>query len=442
MVNRRVSSIMVMVVVIGMLIVVGQQPGAGQPGPARMLDDRGDAIAQGVSERRARTDRPSISVPFPVLPAPAPPPTTTTVPAPPEERRDPLDRPFRWDSPWNLPIGDGARYLPAGMVPPGNGYGVDEDVIILEADAPLQQINRTSVGWTRDMTRCEGLIAGTYQLGGDLVPIPAGFTTEGLYLGLTPNHAAAILMPDGRTIRQTQPFHRCTDGRAVSRADYPDADIVSGDGIEGAHGGSGMSSLGGSIRLDDIERGGIDHAIKLTIEAARYLNRDEGGYRWPAVKADGYVDAPTTARCHYGGTDPAFRMGSLLALRPDFDVDALETEFARMVAEAFVSHGGYVVDDSCWDTFLIATEWGPDGRVLDAVRDRYGIDIETSERPGCSASTPDCRYVRDMGVIVSALHIVDNNTAAAPGGPGERIAPCAPPFTDGTGAPPPGSVCG
>ncbi|MEM7340550.1 MAG: hypothetical protein AAF467_17970 [Actinomycetota bacterium] len=382
------------------------------------------------SARTVTTARPPAT--SPTAPAPAPAPVGT---------RDPIEYPFAWNSPWNLPLGSGARYLPADIEPPGWGPGIDEDVLFLDPDAPLRRINRTTVGWERTPTRCGGLVAGVFQFGGDALPVTPGFTTEPTYTNNTPNHAGAFLEPDGRTIRQSQPVHVCSDGRVVTKVDYPDDDIISGDGIRGAHGGSGMSSLGGTLRLHDLEKGEINHALKLTIQAARYLSQNEGGYRWPAWKADSYVNAPPTASCYYGGTNPAVRMGALLALPPDFDTDALDTELGQMLGDALQTYGGYVVDDVCWDKFLIATEWGPQGRVTDEVERRWGIEMQSREKATCTSSTPNCRYARDIGAIVDALHVIDNNTPSTPGGPGTRIAPCAPPFRDGTGAPPAGSVC-
>ncbi|MEM9564002.1 MAG: hypothetical protein AAGA93_15380 [Actinomycetota bacterium] len=67
----------------------------------------------------------------------------------------------------------------------------------------------------------------------------------------------------------------------MTKVDHADDDIVTGDGIPGANGGSGPSSLGGTIRLGDLERGRIGHAIKLTIDASQWLSRSNGGLTPP-----------------------------------------------------------------------------------------------------------------------------------------------------------------
>ncbi|MEM7272723.1 MAG: hypothetical protein AAF547_06560 [Actinomycetota bacterium] len=369
--------------------------------------------------------------------APSP---VTDAPSEPTAARDPLVQPFAWNSPWNVPIGDRARYVPAGIEPPTAGPSIEEAILILTPDAPLAPVNRTNTGWRTGPPRCEAVDLSVKQFGGDLVPIPGDFVTEGSHLGRYPGHASAILEPDGRTVRQSQPLHVCADGVAVSRVDYPSDDLVTGDGIAGAHGGSGLSSIGGTIRLADLDAGRIAHAIKLTVDAGRYLSPDGGAHRWPATRADAYATDPDQA-CRYGGTEPAVRMGALLALRPDFDLAGLETDFGRLLATALVDYGGYVVGDTCQDTIGVVTEWSPDGRVIDEVAARYGIDLRGG-RPGtCTGEDQTCRYGRDMATIASALHVVDDNGPATPGGAGERLAPCAAPFADGTGGPPPGSFC-
>ncbi|MEM9889771.1 MAG: hypothetical protein AAF962_02825 [Actinomycetota bacterium] len=355
--------------------------------------------------------------------------------------RDPRLQPFAWDSPWNLPIGAGAEYVAAGIEAPAAGPTAEEAIIVLAPDAPERKIVLTTTGWGGGPPRCSAVDPSSQRFGGEALPLPLDFVTEDGEQARYPGHAGAILAADGRTVYQTQPLHLCIDGTVVSRTDYPSDDLLTGDGIVGAHGGSGLSSLGGTVRLADLDADRIPHAIKLTVNADRFLSQAEGGYRWPATKADAYAtDGSET--CRYGGDRPEVRMGALLALRPDFDVEALRTDFARLLARALVEHGGYVVGDTCRDTVGVVTEWSPEGRVVDEVADRYEIDLAAGEPSNCTSTTPDCDYSQDMAAIVAALHVVDNNTAATPGGPGARLAPCAPSFADGTGGPPAGSVCG
>ena len=106
-----------------------------------------------------------------------------------------------------MPIGDGAQYVPA-HIHRAHSFSVDEEVLILTPDAPLTKMYKTTAGWSRDITRCA---AKTSELMRE-IPVPHDFNTEGTYLGLTPNQSAAIILQDGKTVIQNQPFHRCGVG--------------------------------------------------------------------------------------------------------------------------------------------------------------------------------------------------------------------------------------
>ncbi|MCC6436635.1 MAG: hypothetical protein IT196_16480, partial [Acidimicrobiales bacterium] len=354
--------------------------------------------------------------------------------------RDPRRWPFAWDSIWNMPIGTQASLVPAG-IPAAGAYGmtVDEDVLVLQPDAPRTQVVANSAGWNPNLTRC-GTVDSTKVLLRD-VPLPAEFSTES-YLGRTPNMSAALLLGDGVTIAQTQPFHRCgAGGAATSQYVYPSDDIRTGDGIAGAHGGSGMSSMGGTVRLGELVPGGvIRHALKINLDCARLCayapTEPDGrpGYRWPARKAD------SDAAGRYRGPIPALQMGSLLTLPASFDEAQLRTEPARIMARALRDHGAYVVDDTGWDVYALATEWSPEGRVIDEFAAAWGFPMSTPALATCTGTEPSCAWAKDMAALYTSLHVVDDNTADTIGGAGARRAGCAPPFADGSGGAP--STCG
>jgi hypothetical protein len=340
--------------------------------------------------------------------------------------------PFASDSIWNVPIGSGARYVPAGIaVATAMGMTVDEDVIVQRADAPLKPVVLNDAGWDRGKTRCGSLKPGQ-AVYPDGVPVPADFTTDPGYLGLTPNMSAAILMPDGQTIRQTQPFHVCGKGGTVtSQYRFPDENIGIGAGIAGAHGASGMSSIGGTVRVGELLPGGvIRHALKINVFGRKNYHYDgreaAPGYRWPAKSADGYAGDPKSS-CAYGGGVPAMRIGSLVALKADFPIEALRTEPARILARALTDYGAYTVDDTCWDVYGLTTEWGPDGRVVDEFRAAWGFPIETAVPATCSDAGRECQWAKDMAEVFTALHVVDNNAPGSVGGGGIGRQPKAPP---------------
>jgi hypothetical protein len=329
------------------------------------------------------------------------------------ETRDVYQQPFARTSIWNMPIGSDAEYVPAGIGAPTQwGVTADEDIIILAPGAPLMDIFFNGVGWSDDTpgVRCEKE--------GDLIlqaPIPEDFYIP--HSNGTPNNAAAILGQDGRTIYQVQPLHRCEGyDYATALVQYPSEDIY-GAGIDGAHGGSGMSSIGGTLRLGELmndER--ITHALKVNLYARKYLAyNDDGsrGYRWPAVKSDGYADNET-----YGGTVPALEMGALLALKPDFDLASMQTVPGKVIAQAFIDYGGYVVDDTYWDVFALAVEESPEGSFHDQFEAAWGYPF--------SVQSLDHPWAQDMTLIFRNLHVIDNNGPNTIGGGGEPRRPLAP----------------
>src|SRR5437773_11817595 len=106
-----------------------------------------------------------------------------------------------------------------------------------------------------------------------------------------------------------------------------------GTGETGSHGGSRLSALGGTVRLGELVPGGtIRHSLKLNLDSANYYS-GYGGYRWPAVKSD-------AGGAGYGGSIPEDRMGSPLAVKPDFAIGSLESEPGKIVAQAFMDYGG------------------------------------------------------------------------------------------------------
>lgn len=333
--------------------------------------------------------------------------------------RDPLTWPFAQTSIWNMPIGSDAVYMPADITAvtefcPHAAY----DVIILTPGEPLMDVYFNDVGWTAGGdARCVKSSDRTMLR----APIPAHFVVTDPY---TPDFSAAILDADGRTLHQNQPFCKGAEyDYAVTQYIYPDVDLFS-DGIQGAHGGSGLSSIGGTIRLGELTPGSvIRHALKCSVPGHRSLYYDErtGGFRWPAVKADDHAEKA------YGGEHEYFRMGALMALRPSFDLGRLKTEPGRIVGRACQDYGIYVVDNSgTWDTFQIATEWSPDGRVVDEFHRAWGHPFSVHRKP-------NSQWWQDIETIFTNLHVIANNGPHTIGGGGTPRQPLAPPLRLGSG---------
>ncbi len=322
----------------------------------------------------------------------------STSPSPNAVVRDALTWPFSRDSIWNLPIGASAVYVPGNIKQPTSyGMTTDIDVLVLTPNAPVTQVYQNGDGWGGG-SRCNAQGGVLFS-----APIPSNFIVPGAGSGnpdgTTPNYAAAIVMADGHTLAQGQPMARCTSGGTATMMWSQQNEDLLGTGNSGAHGGSMLSSLGGTIRLGELVPGGaIRHAMKVNLYGADdyYYDGSTQGYRWPATTADGYASGA------YHGSVPALRMGSLLALPPSVDVNAmgLETDAAKIVAHAFQDYGGYTVDDAAWSVYALSTEYSPSGKVDREFQSAWGYPISPASR--------DVPWARDMDRIFGALGVVDN----------------------------------
>ncbi len=327
--------------------------------------------------------------------------------------RDVLKQPFSNRSIWNMPIGSGASYVHARIStqPRGDTWApmpaAERDHIVLKPTSPRVNVYHSTAGWS-GRNRCSATSSRVLAN----VPIPHGYIAP----TARTNDSAAFLMPDRRTVVQTQPVARCSAGsHATSWTAFPTVDLY-GDGIAGAHGGSGLSALGGTLRVGEMRPGaqGPRHALKMVIDAAtelRVCSPRAACFRWPARNADSY------AATLYGrrGTDaPAgLLMGALLAINKSTNVASmgLETQPGRQLAWTLQNYGAYIVDDTHGAGLSFAVEVGPDGKFEDQFKKDYGFNFAARSRDNTA-------WARDVKRIVSALHLVSNNAANRVGGGG------------------------
>ena len=325
--------------------------------------------------------------------------------------RDPWTWPYDNTSIWNMPIGSDARYVPANLPAAFATGSDDERHIRLTASDPVREIYPPS-SWE---TRWPGDQTFPYRDGVVWrMPVPDALIIPDAAPGETPNECTSFLMPNGREVRQLEPTCRLQAGAHIVGWPQEPQDLY-GQGILGSHYGSGLATLGGSIRLGELTSGTpLRHAIKLNIWG-KYLYYDRTaqiGYRWPAESHDSY--APVS----YLGANPALRMGALLALPPNTTPTGLglTTVVGRTLFAAMQDYGAYIVDDSGWDAHDLSCERG----VIEEVRTRYGLELGSE-----SGALHD-----DINRLVRALQIVDNNTPTTIGGGGTPRRPLAPPLAD------------
>jgi hypothetical protein len=269
-------------------------------------------------------------------------------------------------------------------------YFTDADILVLKPSVPPMTVFANYDDWGAG-SRCDVNGPALFTL-----PIPADFVIPGSHQGSpdgdTPNAATAILAPDGHTLIQTQPFARCAGRGPTSHYMFGNEDLY-GTGETGSHGGSGLSALGGTVRLGELIPGGaIRHSLKLNIDSANFYP-GFSGFRWPAWKSD-------AGGAGYWGAIPQARMGSLLAVKSDFAISSLESEPGRIVARAFQDYGAYIVDTSGWSIYNFVTERSPDGSVQDEFARAWGFPLNT----GVGANG----WARDLDKIFTNLWVVDN----------------------------------
>ncbi|GAA4941089.1 hypothetical protein EV188_112120 [Actinomycetospora succinea] len=304
-----------------------------------------------------------------------------------DETRDIYARPFSWDSIWNLPLATTAVYgdfdAQVGHLYP------DVENITLDPTAPVRELGGAGSGE---------------------VHVDPELQADGSW-----NNCSTLLVasPDQQTIIQGQPMVLEPGGDPSWRVGW-DPQPLTGRGIEGCHGGSGLSGLGGTIREGELSGDApLRHALKVSLPCTTSCSPENGGFRWPAVAADSGYEGK------YGGENPQVNMGALLALPADADLSGITAPDVRKVAEALQTYGAYVVDE---------TGGAPSGSFQvqsTAVREFPNIDSP------------------QMRAVFNQLSVIENSAEDTPGGgalDAPRRAACAPPFADGTGGAP--ASCG
>lgn len=331
--------------------------------------------------------------------------------------RDKFKWPFSVGSIWNTPIGSSATLVNAGITFGAFSYGYitrfieEEELIFMDGTAPTTTVNYSPVAWSGG-DRC--VASGSASGFPFTVRMPSSYVipNDGN------NNSTAWIDSAGNTVIQAQPTARCTSGGyATALVRFADQDIY-GKGENGAHGGSNLSALGGTIRYGEwtyVKNNGLTyfrHALKMNMYAAKWYYYGGGGgnqWRWPATTADNYANGTT-----YGGTNSQLKPGSLLALPSSFNVASLLTQPGRIIAETLKRFGAYLVDDTSWNAFAVALERGPNGNAKDEFQSLWGYSWR--QQPDTTPQKTD--WYKDWEIIVAALCVVTNNASNAIGGGG------------------------
>lgn len=359
--------------------------------------------------------------------------------------RDPLKWPFAATSIWNMPIGAGANYVASGLhfttTPNSTEYWYDmpqsdHERIVLTPGAPLTEVYINNVGWSGG-NRCVQQGALFFQ-----APIPAAYVVP----NSTYNNGAAILLADALTLVQTQPFTKCAGYSYATTMQVPynlalwQYNLQTGDGRLGAHGGSNLSTLGGTIRMGELRPGTqMLHALKINVDSATSLGLCTGNFNacftWPAATADGYA---ANGGNGYGAathnTNPAMKMGALLAIPASVNITAigLQSVPGKMLAWTLQNYGAYIVDSRGSPGFDLAIEDGAAGDKAAEFQADYGFPFDGRlgymTLTSAGQPTPQAKWVSDIRLLIDYLRVVGNNSPTSVGGGGAPLQPLAPAF--------------
>lgn len=380
---------------------------------------------------------------------------------PPIETRNPFKHPYGPGSIWNMTIGEDAELIPLGFTYGGDGPSTagriaiaEENILALDPDAPLAYIMEHDAGWTganRCASRTGDILTGNGSVSPmPMLPIPPGFTTEAgpPYIGTNPNMSGALLYRDGDDIKlfETQPLHFCLDGVAVSQSvniSYVGDSIYTGgngplvpsgpiNGTGGSHGGSRMTAFGGTIRLGElVPDGHIRHALKLTMDTGIYCsNSGSAGHRWPALVADSGWE--TNYGLHNPSVPDEAKMGMLMTPNNSFDYNSMVTEPARIIARAAWEHGVYLVDGDFEAVVPWQCQWqierSNEGAFVTEFKNTWGFEFFHKPSQHGTPSAAQMQFREDLGNLMEAMYIVNDNAHDNIGGAGPRRAPLVPPL--------------
>lgn len=228
------------------------------------------------------------------------------------------DRVFAEDSPWNSPIPSDAPLDERSDSIKGYLAASEQVVDLYEFGVPVWEADgatdRYRVKCTKRWGRC--------PFAGLRVPIPDDASASR-------GSDGAMVVID-RTRGRAYEFWQARRKRGRWVASWGDVSPLDGDGRNIEATGSGISRLAGVVRLHEIERGQIDHALVFSTENAC---RDR--FRYPANQTDGHSDR-----------SDCIPHGTRIRLDPSVSIETIPgiTPGERAMAEALQTYGAYAID--------------------------------------------------------------------------------------------------
>lgn len=302
-----------------------------------------------------------------------------TPPLPANTLRDPSLWPFASNSPWNMPIGDGANYQDE------NGDCTQS----LNFESERAGINSTE--WSHPVYRASvsDPMVSLYLNGVEKIRINIPAVAESALPYNTDSHLHIIDPTGNYVVEMYRALKRSGGGWNVDY--YVKLDLRGPGVLEGGARAYGGSAIGGLIRKGELANG-IRHALAI---AQPWTHLWPGGPIWPANKDDGDVENKYTGD---------FPMGQLAAIPASVDLEALDPPLSPQglaIGRAMQDFGVYNVDTA-------------------------GVNVVYAE-PAASGELGQSH--KDMPRLWELLRCVLNNSPTSVGGGGSvRRAPMAPAF--------------
>lgn len=349
---------------------------------------------------------------------------------------------------WNMPIGVKAVYVPAKMPVPDTYAGDCNYIHVNKSVTPpvvqFKKHKRSNEDFIPSLAVDTGHFVNNKDSENKVLTVFSNDSTR--YWSIQPavresstgNFKGYLYLggPGGGMEQPIEMYHGM-----IKKEQRTSAQSIYGLGLGGGHWGSALAGFQGGIRKSELLNDTpIRHALAVEVSGWVVLYMDTTdtkwdiekddylayGFRWPADRNDGGA----AGKGYYGNVHD-LRMGALLALKPDVNIDSLKliTKAAKKLAWTFQNYGGYIVDDAAGrnsksNIFNFAYEQG----VNEEFKSEYGYDFDIHWKRDGDRNQP---FFKDLDKIIPLLSIVSNNRPKSIGGGGNPRQSYAPPFSNG-----------
>lgn len=316
--------------------------------------------------------------------------------------------------PWNQPRGSLAVIKSAGLRARTGKWitFVDYNPLFMDPTQPLVGVQKNG-GQNADRCTGDGTVLVNMRLNPAFVLPSSGHNDEFAGLG-----------SDGLQLIEGGNMGRCVAGGLATAGHAGIYGVLTDTLITGASGGSGLSTIGGAIRLGDWASKVIRHALRINLCASTDYSPKNGPsnlpFLWPADRADGYALDLSDPR-HYAGTVEGVCPGALIILPPSVNIGhlGLNSEPGEIFATCMQDYGGYPANDAVQSTFAFTCELGLSDDAASEFERTFGFPM--------AAQSGD--WADDVQKIIPELGVIINNSVTALGGGGTPCQPLAPPFS-------------